>query len=86
MIFMLRRTRIDASGALHLINAWGIGRRKIFNDDQDRENFIERLETISEYTMAGCYACELTPNSFSLIPIRFPHQSIFSHFVVNQLP
>jgi len=43
---MPRKARIDASGALHHIICRGIERQKIFHDDADRDNFLERLETI----------------------------------------
>jgi len=43
---MPRRTRIDAPGALHHIIARGIEKRKIFQDDSDRNNFLERLGEI----------------------------------------
>jgi len=43
---MLRRAPIDATGILHHIIARGIGTLKIFNDDKDRYNFVERLETV----------------------------------------
>ena len=42
MVHMPRKSRIDASGALHHIIVWGIERRKIFLDDADRNNFIDR--------------------------------------------
>jgi putative transposase len=43
---MPRKARIDAPGALHHIIIRGIERRRIFSDDQDRDNFIERLGEI----------------------------------------
>jgi REP element-mobilizing transposase RayT len=39
---MPRKARIDAPGALHHIIVRGIERRKIFYDDDDRDNFLER--------------------------------------------
>ncbi len=41
-----RKVRIDAPGALHHIIVCGIERRRIFSDDQDRDNFVERLGDI----------------------------------------
>ena len=35
---MLRRSRIDASGALHHIIVRGIERKTIFKNDADRDN------------------------------------------------
>jgi hypothetical protein len=40
---MPRKARLDAPGALHHIIARGIERRKIFRDDKDRDDFLERL-------------------------------------------
>ena len=40
---MPRIARLDTPGLLHHVMIRGIERRKIFNDDKDRENFIERL-------------------------------------------
>jgi hypothetical protein len=40
---MPRKARLDALGALHHIIVRGIERRKIFKDDSDRDNFLNRL-------------------------------------------
>jgi REP element-mobilizing transposase RayT len=40
----------------------GIERRKIFRDDKDRDNFIERLETLLPETHTSCYAWALLSN------------------------
>ena len=40
---MLRKSRIDAPGAMHHIIARGIERCKIFRDDADCNNFLDRL-------------------------------------------
>lgn len=40
---MPRRSRIDAPGALHHIITRGIEKGRIFRDDSDRNNFLERL-------------------------------------------
>jgi len=41
---MPRKARIEAPGSLHHIIVRGIKRRPIFTDDQDRDNFIDRLK------------------------------------------
>ena len=64
---MPRQSRIDAPGALHHIIVRGIERRKIFIDDQDRHDFIDRLENILEQTETGCYAWALIPNHCHLL-------------------
>ncbi len=38
---MPRTARLDTPGLLHHVMIRGIERRKIFNDDKDRENLIE---------------------------------------------
>jgi len=40
----------------------GIQRRKIFNDDKDRENFIERLSILLPKTKTQCYAWSFMTN------------------------
>ncbi len=64
---MPRKSRIDAPGALHHIIARGIERRKIFSDDEDREDFLKRLETVLTETGTICYAWALIPNHFHLL-------------------
>jgi REP element-mobilizing transposase RayT len=64
---MPRKARIDAPGALHHIIGRGIERRKIFYNDTDRDNFLERLETILKETSTPCYAWALIPNHFHLL-------------------
>ena len=59
---MPRKARIDAPGALHHIIVRGIERRRIFSDDQDRDNFIERLGDIVIETETFCFAWALIPN------------------------
>ena len=64
---MPRKARIDASGAIHHIIARGIDRNIIFQDDFDRNNFIDRLATILNETKTVCYAWALIPNHFHLL-------------------
>ncbi len=59
---MLRKARIDAPGALHHIIIRGIERRRIFSNDQDRDNFIERLADIVTETKTLCFGWALIPN------------------------
>ncbi len=54
--------RIDAPGALHHIIVRRIERRRIFSDDKDRDNFVERLGDIVTGTQTGCFAWALIPN------------------------
>ncbi len=59
---MPRKARIDAPGALNHLIVRGIDRRRIFSDDQDRDNFVERLDDIVNETQTGCFAWALIPN------------------------
>jgi putative transposase len=64
---MPRKARIDAPGALHHIIVRGIERRRIFLDDQDRDNFIERLGDIVTETKTFCFAWALIPNHVHIL-------------------
>jgi len=59
---MPRKARIDAPGALHHIIVRGIERRRIFSDDQDRDNFIERMGDIVTDTKTFYFGWALIPN------------------------
>ena len=64
---MPRKARIDAPGAVHHIIARGIERGKIFHDDQDRIDFVERLGNLINETQTKCFAWALIPNHFHLL-------------------
>ena len=64
---MPRKARIDAPGALHHIIVRGIERRKIFVDDDDRDDFLERLAVNLGKTGTACFAWALIPNHFHLL-------------------
>ena len=64
---MPRKSRIDTPGALHHIIARGIERRRIFEDDEDRFDFVANLGLILEETETSCYAWALIPNHFHLL-------------------
>jgi putative transposase len=64
---MPRQSRIDAPGALHHIIARGINRKRIFQDDADRDNFLDRLGDILSETQTACFAWALIPNHFHLL-------------------
>jgi hypothetical protein len=59
---MRRIAPLDTPGLLHHMMIRGIERRKIFNDDEDRENFIERLSVLLPETKTPCYAWAFLPN------------------------
>ncbi len=64
---MPRQARIDAAGALHHIIIRGIERTVIFSDDQDRQNFLERLSKLLTETQTPCYAWALMSNHVHLL-------------------
>jgi putative transposase len=64
---MPRKARIDAPGALHHIIVRGIERRRIFSDDKDRDNFVDRLADIVTDTQTFCFGWALMPNHAHLL-------------------
>lgn len=64
---MARKARIDAPGALHHVIVRGIERRKIFYDDRDQDNFLERLGVVLIETSTPCFAWALIPNHLHLL-------------------
>ncbi len=64
---MPRRARLDTPGTLHHVIVRGIEKRKIVDDDQDREKFIERLGELSLSTQTAIYAWALMSNHAHLL-------------------
>jgi putative transposase len=64
---MPRKSRIDLPGALHHVIGRGIERSKIYFDDEDRDDFLDRLAANLERTKTSCYAWALLPNHFHLL-------------------
>ena len=56
LILCQDKPEIDAPGSLHHIIIRGIKRKRIFGDDKDRDNFLERLGNITAETSTSCYA------------------------------
>jgi hypothetical protein len=50
------QARLDAPGTLHHIILLGIEKRRIVNDDKDRQNFVKRLGDLAEETKTRIYA------------------------------
>ena len=59
---MPRKARIDAPGALNHIIVRGINRRKIFFDDADRDDFLDRLGNILSDSKTPCFAWAFMTN------------------------
>jgi putative transposase len=53
---------LDAPGVLHHVMIRGIERRKIFRNNKDREDFIERLEDLCPAMQTACYAWAFMSN------------------------
>ena len=67
MFDMPRKARIDAPGALHHIIVRGINRRKIFFDDADRDDFLDRLGGIVVDSKTSCFAWAFMTNHLHLL-------------------
>ncbi len=61
---MPRLARLDAPGVLHHVIGRGIERRKIFLNDGDRVDFINRLSTLAQEGAMEIYAWVLIPNHY----------------------
>jgi REP element-mobilizing transposase RayT len=87
---MPRKARIDAPGALHHIIVRGIERRRIFSDDKDRDNFVERLGDIVTETQTGCFAWTLLPNHAHILlrtgqlPLATVMRRLLTGYAVSQ--
>ena len=64
---MPRKSRIDAPGALHHVIARGIIRQRIFLDDDDKKNFLDRLSALLKDSGIKCYAWAVLDNHFHLL-------------------
>jgi putative transposase len=63
MIHIMPRTaRLDSPGVLHHVIIRGIERRKIFWDDTDRDDLIDRLSRLVPLTGTACYAWAFLDN------------------------
>lgn len=76
---MPRLARLDIAGLLQHVIVRGIERRDIFNDDHDRQLFIDRLITLLSETGVRCYAWALLSNHFHLL--LMPTAAPLSHFM-----
>ena len=86
---MPRKARIDAPGALHHIIVRGIERGIIFEDDWDRNRFLDRLGGIVEETGTRCLAWALIPNHAHLllktgrVPVATVMRRLLTGYAVN---
>jgi putative transposase len=59
---MPRKARLDAPGTLHHVIIRGIEKRRIVDDQKDRNNFVSRMGNIASKTDTMIYAWALMPN------------------------
>jgi REP element-mobilizing transposase RayT/transcriptional regulator len=59
---MPRGPRLDAPGTLHHVIVRGIEKRRIVDDDKDRENFVTRMGSVASDTETSIYAWALMTN------------------------
>jgi len=86
---MPRLARLDAPGVLHHVMGRGIERKKIFLNDTDRNDFLNRLSAFAEDGAMEIYAWVLMPNHFHLLcktknlPLASIMRRILTGYVVN---
>ena len=64
---MARSGRLDWKGAVHHVMARGTGRISIFEDDNDRAQFVSRIEKCIAETGVSIFAWALMPNHIHLL-------------------
>lgn len=64
---MPRLARLDIAGLLQHVIVRGIERRDIFNDDHDRQRFVDRFISLLSETGVRCFAWALLTNHFHLL-------------------
>ncbi len=76
---MPRQPRIDIPGLMHHVIVRGIERSDIFLDDEDRHNFLDRLQSLLVETETECLAWALIPNHIHLL--LCPRRTELSRFM-----
>ncbi|MGK2905493.1 MAG: transposase [Desulfuromonadales bacterium] len=76
---MPRLPRLDIAGLLQHVIVRGIERRDIFNDDHDRQLFVDRFVSLLSEAGVHCYAWALLSNHFHLL--LMPTATPLSHFM-----
>jgi len=64
---MPRQARLDAPGTLHHVMVRGIEKRRIVDDQEDRQNFVKRLGDLAGETGTKVYAWSLMSNHAHLL-------------------
>ncbi|NTV48602.1 MAG: transposase [Geobacteraceae bacterium] len=76
---MPRLARLDIAGLLQHVIVRGIERRDIFNNDHDRQLFVDRFSSLLSETGVQCYAWALLSNHFHLL--LMPTSAPLSYFM-----
>src|SRR5665647_2349785 len=76
---MPRLAKLDIAGLLQHVIVRGIERRDIFNDDYDRQLFVDRLISLLSETGVHCYAWAILSNHFHLL--LMPTSTPLAHFM-----
>jgi len=76
---MPRSARLNMPGTLHHVIARGIEKRQIVNNDQDRQQFVERLDTLALETKTPIYGWALMTNHVHILLHSGPQG--LSHFM-----
>ena len=86
---MPRAARLDAPGVLPHVLGRGIEKRKIFLDDPDRVDFINRLGRLAKEDSMDVYAWSIMPNHFHILcktkkrPLSFSMRKLLTGYAVN---
>ncbi len=86
---MLRLSRLDAPSVLHHVIGRGIERRKILLNENDYDDFIERLAEAAQEGSIDIYAWALMPNHFHLLvktksrPLSSVMRKLLTGYAVN---
>jgi putative transposase len=77
---MARKLRVQYKGAIYHVTIRGVERRAIFDDEDDRERFLERLEdAVKEYGVRLYLFCLMTSHAHFLIETPRGNLSAFMH-------
>ena len=76
---MPRQARLDSPGTLHHVMLRGIERRRIVDDEEDRNNFVSRLGKLATETRTSIYAWALMTNHAHILLSSGPQG--LSHFM-----
>jgi len=77
MLAMARPLRIEYDGALYHVTSRGNERKRVFQDDHDRELFLNTLSQVNERFNWICHAYSLMDNHYNLV-IKTPDGNLSS--------